>query len=110
MKYRSRYQIIAKILRVAKKGGTRTQIMFGAYLSSRQIREYLEFLKGKELLQFDGDSKRYTLTNRGLSLLKACERIDELITFEGGPDVDSDPSATVRTTAEDLAQPLEVAP
>jgi predicted transcriptional regulator len=54
MKYRSRTEIVRQILEIANKGnhGTlRTRIMYGAFLSLAQIKEYLRLLTDNDLLR-----------------------------------------------------------
>ena len=52
---RGRYQIIAEILSVINesntKGVTRTSIMYKAFLSHAQLKEYLSFLLEKGLIE-----------------------------------------------------------
>ena len=61
MKYRSRTDIITAVLRAASGGATKTKILYGAYLSYAQIKEYLDFLLAKDLLRCD-EAGVYTLT------------------------------------------------
>ena len=42
MKYRSRTEIVAMILEAANGGATKTRIMYKAFLSYAQLREYLQ--------------------------------------------------------------------
>ena len=50
MKYRSRTEIVGLILEAANGGGaTKTKIMYKAFLSFAQLREYLTMLQGNEL-------------------------------------------------------------
>lgn len=56
MKYRSRIDIISVILDAANGGTdglTKTKIMYQAYLSHEQIKEYLSVLIESELLNYD---------------------------------------------------------
>lgn len=102
MKYRSRYQIITKILQVANKGATKTQIMFGAYLSSRQTKEYTGFLVERGLIRVEPATKRYVLTDKGLRMLQACEEIDRLVGEEEDQQTPSNVTlAAVQTEAMD---------
>jgi len=47
VKYRSRTDIIAMILQAVINGATKTRIMYGAYLSYAQVKEYLSFMIGR---------------------------------------------------------------
>jgi predicted transcriptional regulator len=78
MKYRSRTDIITAILTVATQGATKTRIMYGAYLSYAQVREYLDFLVSKKLLTRD-ELGTYRLTENGMNLLHTFEGISEVL-------------------------------
>src|SRR5215216_3573373 len=79
--YRGRHQIIAKMLSVLKesnaKGATRTSIMFKAFLSHAQLKEYLSYLLENGLIEEippkiknHGNEKLvYKITEKGLRLL-----------------------------------------
>ena len=79
MKYRSRTRIIAMILRTASYGATKTRIMYGAYLSNAQVRDYLGFMTERNLLYLDGATGEYRLTESGMTLLHTYEGISEMI-------------------------------
>jgi predicted transcriptional regulator len=80
--YRGRYQIIAEILNVINesntKGVIRTSIMYKAFLSHAQLKEYLSFLLEKGLIEeipqqirAHGNEKLVTkITEKGLRLLQ----------------------------------------
>jgi predicted transcriptional regulator len=51
MRYRDRMEILSKILYIANGGGaTRTKIMYRAFLSHSQMKDYLMDLTEKDLL------------------------------------------------------------
>jgi len=79
MKYRSRADIIAMILRAASNGATKTRIMYGAYLSHSQVRDYLDFMTGRNLLILDEATGEYRLTESGIRVLRTYEGISEMI-------------------------------
>jgi predicted transcriptional regulator len=83
MKYRSRTDIIAMILQAATGGATKTRIMYSAYLSYAQVKEYLGFLMERNLIWYEEGSGLYKLSERGLQLLKAYEGISDMITLDG---------------------------
>jgi predicted transcriptional regulator len=83
MKYRSRTDIIAMILQAATGGATKTRIMYSAYLSYAQVKEYLSFLMERNLIWYEEGSGLYKLSERGLQLLRAYEGISEMITLDG---------------------------
>lgn len=78
---RDRLEIIAVMLKAARGGIQKTQIMNGAGLSSLQLTEYLSFLVRLGLLQ---DSKKngrpfYETTAKGKRIIKAYEEIKHLL-------------------------------
>ena len=66
------------MLRVANKGATKTRMMYGAYLSSAQLKEYVEFLTGRNLIRRDDTTSLYWLTEPGMKFLRASAELDEL--------------------------------
>ena len=83
MKYRSRTDIIAMILQAATTGATKTRIMYSAYLSYAQVKEYLSFLLQRDLIRYEEGSGLYKLSDRGLRVLEAYEGISEMIALDG---------------------------
>jgi predicted transcriptional regulator len=94
MKYRSRSEIISLILETANKGATRTRIMYGAYLSYSQLKEYLQFLQGKDLLMYEEGTNLYSLTAKGLECLSAIGEMNDMISL-----TDDKPRSQVKVTA-----------
>ena len=82
MKYRSRTDIIAMILQAAMNGATKTRLMYGAYLSYAQIKEYLEFLRGKNLISYEEGTQVYKLTDQGLHFLRVYDEISDLVSLK----------------------------
>jgi predicted transcriptional regulator len=78
LKYRSRTDIIGMILRTAMQGATKTRIMYGAYLSYSQVKEYLSFLKEKDLISYEEGTRLYRPTSKGIVLLRAFDGIGEM--------------------------------
>jgi predicted transcriptional regulator len=79
MKYRSRTEIVAMILEAANGGATKTRIMYKAFLSYAQLREYLSVLIENNLLEYLEGSQTYKTTEKGLNLLKMHNEIGELL-------------------------------
>jgi predicted transcriptional regulator len=72
MKYRSRIEIMSQILEAANGGGaTRTKIMYKAFLSFIQLREFLMVLTKSDLLSYDGETQTFKTTEKGLRFLDA---------------------------------------
>ena len=80
MKYRSRNKIIRDILDAASDGGvTRTKIMYKAYLSFGQLKEYLSVLTDNGLLNYDTHTHTFKITEKGLRLLDAYNQMHDMI-------------------------------
>ena len=78
MKYRSRTDIIVSMLAAARDEATKTKIMYSSYLSSHQLRPYLELVIKNGLLAYDSTRQRYTTTDKGLRLLELYDAIGKL--------------------------------
>ncbi|MDG6999030.1 MAG: hypothetical protein JRN15_07945 [Nitrososphaerota archaeon] len=83
MKYRSSTEIIDLILRSANSGATRTRIMYKAYLSYTQLKEYLALLQRKGLIQYEEGEQIYRVTEKGLRFMNAYDEIRDLVSDEG---------------------------
>lgn len=69
MKYRSRTEIAAGILEAANGGATKTKIMYKAFLSYAQLKEYLSVLHANGLLEHNAEEQKYKTTGKGLKFL-----------------------------------------
>jgi len=78
MKYRSRMDIISNILHASMSGATKTRLMYDAYLSYYQLREYLVLMQEMGLLIYNGSSGIYRLSEKGMNFLNTYEEIEEL--------------------------------
>ena len=79
MKYRSRTEIVSMILEAANGGATKTRIMYKAFLSYAQLKEYLSLLLENNLMEYLEGSQSYKTTEKGLNLLKLHNEIVELL-------------------------------
>jgi predicted transcriptional regulator len=69
--YRSRIQIAADILEIAKNGSRKTRIMYQGNLSFDLLQKYLDMLVKHDLLETRGDSKKsYVATEKGRRFLE----------------------------------------
>ena len=69
--YRSRIQIAADILEIAKEGSRKTKIMYLGNLSFDLLQKYLEMLVNYELLEVHGSpDKSYIATEKGKQFLE----------------------------------------
>ena len=79
MKYRSRTEIVAMILDAANGGATKTKIMYKAFLSYAQLREYLSVLIENNLIEYIEGLQTYKTTEKGLNFLKMHNELEELL-------------------------------
>jgi len=79
MKYRSRTEIVSMILEAANGGATKTKIMYKAFLSYAQLKEYLSVLIENNLIEYLEGSQNYKTTEKGLNFLKMHNEIGELL-------------------------------
>ena len=79
MKYRSRTEIVSMILESANGGATKTKMMYNAFLSYNQLREYLSVLVENNLIEYLEGTKTFKTTEKGLNLLKMHNVIGELL-------------------------------
>jgi predicted transcriptional regulator len=82
MKYRSRTDIVATILEAANGGLTKTRIMYKAYLSYAQLKEYLSILVENGLLEYEDRDLKYKTTEKGLRFMRTYNEIGEMVSPE----------------------------
>ncbi len=80
MKYRSRTEIISMILDSVTVGTTKTKIMYKAYLSYTQLKEYLSLLEGSGMIAYEDGTQIYRITDKGRKFLKLSIEIDDMVT------------------------------
>jgi predicted transcriptional regulator len=79
MKYRSRTDIVGSILKSANGGrANKTKIMYKAFLSFEQLKEYLTVLQEKGLIEYEERQKTYRTTTKGIRLLQLVNNMEEL--------------------------------
>ena len=77
---RSRTEIVAMILDAANEGGeTKTKIMYFAFLSYNQLKEYLSILIENNLIEYLDGTNKFKTTEKGLNLLKMHNEMAELL-------------------------------
>lgn len=81
MKNRSRYEVIAAILKSAFKDETRTKIMYKAMLSNDQCKIYLDSLLQSGLIQEinSGNKMVYRITQKGNMFISYYDQMKELL-------------------------------
>ena len=78
MKNRSRTEIVSYILDAANGGATKTKIMYSAFLSYNQLKDYLSVLIENNLIYLES-TQIYKTTEKGLKFLKMHNEIGELL-------------------------------
>lgn len=81
MKNRSRYEVIAAILKSAGRDETRTKIMYKAMLSNDQCKIYLDSLLNSGLIQGSnsGNKMVYRITQKGNKFLSFYDQMKLLL-------------------------------
>jgi predicted transcriptional regulator len=79
MKYRSRTEIVGNILEAANGKATKTKIMYKAFLSYVQLKEYLSVLTENNLIEYLDGTQTFQTTEKGLNYLKMHNEIGDLL-------------------------------
>jgi 2-hydroxy-6-oxonona-2,4-dienedioate hydrolase len=67
------------ILDSASSGATKTRIMYKAYLSHAQLKEYLFYMEKTELIKYEKDTQLYRITVKGRKLMHLYEEVGHTI-------------------------------
>ena len=76
MKYRSRTEIVSMILDTANGGATKTKMMYNAFLSYNQLKEYLSVLIENNLIEYHDGAHQCKTTEKGLNFLKCITKLE----------------------------------
>jgi predicted transcriptional regulator len=79
MRYRSRTEITAMILDAAYQEITKIKIIYNAYLSYNQVKEYISILIENNLLEYLEGARTFRTTEKGLNFLKMHREMAELL-------------------------------
>ena len=79
MKYRGRTEIVSNILDAANGRATKTKIMYSAFLSYNQLKDYLSVMIENNLIECLEGTQTYKTTEKGLNFLKMNNKIGELL-------------------------------
>ena len=83
MKYRSRTELASHILEAANGGSTKTKIMYKAFLSYAQLKEYLDYLVVNGLINYDPARQMYQTSPKGMKFLQLYSQMDDLVLKSG---------------------------
>ena len=86
MGYRSRTEIVCNILEAANGGISKTKIMYTAFLSYAQLKEYLTILVDNNLIKYNDGTQTFKTTEKGLNYLKMHNEISELLPIKAKND------------------------
>ena len=78
MKYRSRTEIISHILLAANGGASKTKIMYKAFLSYAQLKEYLGILIENDLIIAEMGGM-YRATDKGIRFLATSRELGSML-------------------------------
>ena len=70
---------MSNILNAANRGGTRSKIMYRAFLGYNQLNEYLPVLIENNLIEYHGGTQTFWTTEKGLNFLKTYNEMAELL-------------------------------
>ena len=82
MGYRSRYEILASIVRSAAKekdGLGLTKLMYYSFLSYPQTLQFVKALIAHDLLDYEPHNKKYKVTQKGMKFLSVMDSLEDLI-------------------------------
>jgi predicted transcriptional regulator len=81
--HRSRTEIVIRILEIVSgngsDGSTKYKIMYNAFLSYAQLKEYLTVLTDNDLLRYDLDSHTFKTTEKGRRFLEIYNYISDFM-------------------------------
>jgi predicted transcriptional regulator len=80
MKYRSKSDMVGLILEAANGGATKTKIMYSAFLSFEQLKQYLAYLLERDLIEHEEITQKFRTTEKGMRVLKLQNQINEEFT------------------------------
>jgi predicted transcriptional regulator len=69
---------VREILEASRDGAQKTRIMFKAYLSYAQLKEYLEVMTANDLLTYELGRKEYKTTEKGSRFLRLHDELTNL--------------------------------
>jgi predicted transcriptional regulator len=76
--YRSRTELASNILEAANGGATKSKIMYRAFLSHGQLKEYLQMLIQNDLMASDVGGI-YRTTSKGIRYLETSKQLNGLL-------------------------------
>jgi predicted transcriptional regulator len=81
---RSNIEIISEMLRIGAEGAGKTEIMYSANMSYRQLQKYLKFMMSQGLIdqiEIGNPSITFMVTEKGHGLRRSIETVLEVLKF-----------------------------
>ncbi|TSA55016.1 MAG: hypothetical protein D4R38_01290 [Dehalococcoidia bacterium] len=81
---RSNIEIISEMLRIGADGAGKTEIMYSANMSYRQLQKYLKFMLSQGLIdqiEVENPSITFIVTEKGHGLRQSIETVLEVLKF-----------------------------
>ncbi|MCX5993738.1 MAG: hypothetical protein NT177_05910 [Chloroflexi bacterium] len=81
---RSNIEIISEMLRIGAEGAGKTEIMYSANMSYRQLQKYLKFMLSQGLIdqiEVENPSITFIVTEKGHGLRQSIETVLEVLKF-----------------------------
>jgi len=81
---RSNIEIISEMLRIGAEGAGKTEIMYSANMSYRQLQKYLKFMLSQGLIdqiEVGNPSITFIVTEKGHGLRRSIETVLEVLRF-----------------------------
>ena len=92
MTYRDRMDIFRRILQVANGGAAKTKIMYRAFLSYPQMKDYLMVLTQNDLISYDLDTQTFKTTQKGRRFIEVYNQMTGMIKARPQPLSQQQPS------------------
>jgi predicted transcriptional regulator len=86
---RSNIEIISEMLRIGADGAGKTEIMYSANMSYRQLQKYLKFMMSQGLIdqiEIGNPSITFIVTEKGHGLRRSIETVLEVLKFNEPED------------------------
>lgn len=86
---RSNIEIISEMLRIGADGAGKTEIMYSANMSYRQLQKYLKFMVSQGLIdkiEVGNPSVSFRVTEKGHGLRQSIETVLEVLNFKEPED------------------------
>jgi predicted transcriptional regulator len=76
---RGRVDIAAAILKAARNRAVKTQLMYGAQVSFKQLDDYLKFLIECEMIRYFSDKNQYETTETGVAFINSYDTMWDVL-------------------------------